>query len=115
MRLASGGGGVTVVGAGKARSAYNDLWLNFGDEARAYQFLQQRLSSGLAGAEATVIKAIQVPRSFLNRIRAYAVPEKARAAFPNNPVRSADPFPDQFGLPKSWIEELERVIINTPR
>lgn len=102
-RLFSGSEGVGVMGT-TARGQNNVLWLNFGNEQRAFEFLGKRLSKGL---DTTVIKQVDVPASFLHRIRAHSVKEPLSSAYPNNPIRSADPFPDQFGLRGAWIGEFE--------
>lgn len=80
-------GGVTrvfrVEGPGNARlgidgagnvSVHGDqtLFLNFGDEARAQAFLAKRLAQGHEG---TTIKSFDVPNSYVDSIRARAVPE----------------------------------------
>ena len=48
------------------------LFLNFGDEARAQQFLAQRLEQGFEG---TVIKRFDVPRSYYDDLVSRSVPE----------------------------------------
>lgn len=48
------------------------LFLNFGDEARAQQFLSKRLAQGYEG---TAIKSFDVPNSYVEGLRSRAVPE----------------------------------------
>jgi hypothetical protein len=103
-RLISGSKGIEVAGT-NAKGQGNVLWLNFGNEERSFEFLGKRLGQGL---DTTVIKQVDVPASLLYRIRAHAVKEPLSSAYPNNPLRSADPFPDQFGLRGSWISEFEK-------
>jgi hypothetical protein len=64
-------GNVTIRGT-------STLFLNFGDEVRAQQFLAQRLSQGFEG---TTIKSFDVPTAYLENLEARAVPESmARGA-----------------------------------
>lgn len=70
----------------KGRGPERNLYLNFGDEARAQQFLEQRLEQ----FPDSTIKSFEVPRSFLDELRATAVPEIDRSLYPNRPV-IADP------------------------
>lgn len=59
-------------------SGNNTLFLNFGDEARAQQFLAQRLSQGFEG---TTTKSFDVPTSYVNSLVSRAAPESmARSA-----------------------------------
>jgi hypothetical protein len=48
------------------------LFLNFGDEARAQAVLEKRLAQGYEG---TTIKSFEVPNSYVDSLRARAVPE----------------------------------------
>jgi hypothetical protein len=74
----------------------NTLFLNFGDEARAQAFLQQRLTQGYEG---TVIKSFEVPASYVDELRSAAVPERLAGRYPNSPiVVDATRAADQFGL-----------------
>jgi hypothetical protein len=84
-----------------------NLYLNFGDEARAQQFLRQRLSS----FPDSTVKTFAVPRSFVEHLRSIAVPESQRSRYPHSPV-IADPTKaaDQFGLSGRQINELRGVI-----
>ncbi|WP_165359304.1 hemagglutinin repeat-containing protein [Achromobacter agilis] len=89
------------------------LWLNFGSRARAEEYLGQKVVKGLP--EATV-KSFEVPKSLLDDIRASAVPESMAKQFPDRPIISRDPAPDQFGLRQDQIKELlEKVIQGTGR
>jgi hypothetical protein len=79
------------------------LWLNFNQEQRALVFLNKRLNKGIDSA---VIKQFEVPRSFLNRVRANAVPQRMSRAYPNNPLLSPDGT-DQFSIRGPLLKELE--------
>jgi filamentous hemagglutinin len=72
------------------------LFLNFGSKARAEQFLATRLQQGMPG---TRMKSFEVPKSFLDDLRASAVPESMAKQFPGRPL-VVDPTKavDQFGL-----------------
>jgi RHS repeat-associated protein len=69
------GGNVSIKGS-------NALFLNFGQEARAQQFLDLRLSQGFEGAQ---IKTFQVPASYVDELRAASVPESMARQFPDSP------------------------------
>ena len=96
-----------VEGFGGAKSAASTLYLNFGNEARALEFLGQKLSQGLAAD----IKVFPVPKSFLEELGQTAVAESEAAQFPQSPV-IADPTKaaNQFGLRASQIEKLEQLL-----
>jgi filamentous hemagglutinin len=93
------------------------LYLNFGDKARAEQYLAQKLNPNqklgpLPGAE---VKSFEVPKSFVDELRASAVTEAELAANPalkGRPLVS-DPTktPDSFGLRPEQIEKLKKAII----
>jgi hypothetical protein len=85
------------------------LFLNFGDKARAEQFLATRLQQGMPSAQ---MKSFEVPQSFLNDLRASAVPESMAKQFPGRPLL-VDPTKaaDQFGLRPDQIEALRQAII----
>jgi hypothetical protein len=85
------------------------LFLNFGDKVRAEQFFATRLQQGMLGVE---IKSFQVPQSFLEELRAAAVPESMAKQFPGRPLL-VDPTkaPNQFGLRPEQIEALQQAII----
>jgi hypothetical protein len=102
---------VPEVRTNKGRGPERNLYLNFGDEARAKAFHEQRLQQ----FPDNTIKSFEVPRSFVNELRANAVPESERAANPDKPV-IADPTKasDQFGLSGKQIEQLRDVTGNRP-
>ena len=103
-----GNGGVDIPEVLVRSGEERNLFLNFGDEARAQEFLQQRLAQFSDSA----IKAFDVPKSFLDDLRMTAVPQAIRGQFPNRPV-IADPTKanDQFGLSRLQIEQLRKVIV----
>lgn len=76
--------------------AERNLYLNFGDEERARTFHQQRL----AQFPDSETRRFEVHTSFVDELRAHAVPEIERSRYPQRPV-IADPTKaaDQFGLP----------------
>ena len=88
--------------------AERNLYLNFGKDQRAQEFLEQRLGQ-FPDSE---VRSFQVPQSFLDELRATAVPEAQRSLHPDRPV-IADPTraSDQFGLSGDQIERLRGVII----
>ncbi|MBI2685207.1 MAG: RHS repeat protein [Acidobacteria bacterium] len=87
----------------------NMLFLNFGQEGRAQQFLQHRVAQGTDAAQ---IKSFEVPTSFLQDLRKSAVPESLARQNPNAPIRvDATKAPDQFGLRPAQIEALRKVIV----
>jgi filamentous hemagglutinin len=101
------GGAVGIVEDGTT------LWLNFGSKARAEQYLSQKIAKGLPDA---TVKSFDVPKSLLDDIRASAVPESMAKQFPNRPIISRDPAPNQFGLRPDQIKELlDRIIQGTGR
>jgi len=72
------------------------LFLNFGDEGRALAFQQRRLAQGYAG---TVVKTFDVPTSYVDELRAAAVPESMARSSPSSPlVVDVNQAADQFGL-----------------
>lgn len=81
----------------------NVIWLNFGQESRAMSYLQRKIDAGLPGAQ---LKSFEVDAALVERLRVDAVPERLARMNPNKPIISADPYPDQFGLPKSYFEDL---------
>jgi len=100
-----------LLGEGGQVSVQGDqmLFVNFGDKARAEQFLATRLQQGMPGAQ---IKSFEVPRSLLDDLRASAVPESMATQFPGRPLL-VDPTKaaDQFGLRLQQIETLQEAII----
>jgi RHS repeat-associated protein len=117
-------GGVTdvfrVEGPGNARldispagdvgiKGENALFLNFGDEARAQEFLATRLEQGFEG---TTIKSFQVFSDYVDALRASAVPESLARQFPDSPVVvDVNQAADQFGLRAANFEDLLNNII----
>lgn len=84
------------------------LFLNFGDEARADEFLQIRLSQG----HPDVIKSFDVPTSYVDQLRATAVLEKEAAEFPHRPLHvDVNKGHDQYGLRRHHIDELRLNIV----
>jgi len=69
-------GNVTVLGD-------DMLFLNFGSRARAEAFFAKRLEQGMPSV---VVKEFDVPYSFLNDLRAAAVPERLARQFPDRPI-----------------------------
>ena len=85
------------------------LFLNFGDEKRALEFFEKRLSQGLDDA---AIKSFDVPADFLDQIRSSAVPEQLAREFPNAPIAvDITKAADQYGLRPEQIEQLIAAII----
>jgi len=121
--IAEDAGGLTnvfrVEGPGNARLAIspsgdvtikgdNMLFLNFGQEARANVFLERRLAQEYEG---TQIKAFQVPTSYVDQLRAAAVPESMKREFPGSPLVVDVKTVDQFGLRATHFGELLENII----
>jgi hypothetical protein len=95
-------GGVEIKGS-------NALFLNFGQEARAQQFLDLRMSQGFDG---TQIKTFRVPTSYVDELRASAVPESMARQFPDSPFAvDVNQAPDQFGLRAALFDNLLAHII----
>jgi hypothetical protein len=87
----------------------NTLFLNFGQEARAQSFLGRRLAQGFVG---TQIKTFQVPTSYVDGLRAAAVPESMARQFPGSPlVVDVNQAVDQFGLRAAQFGDLLANII----
>ncbi|HEY4176751.1 MAG TPA: SpvB/TcaC N-terminal domain-containing protein [Kofleriaceae bacterium] len=85
------------------------LFLNFGDAARAEQFLATRVAQGMEGV---TVKSFQVPTSFVDELAASAVPESMARQFPNSPLAvDVTRAANQFGLRPAQIEALERAIV----
>ncbi|HWM58886.1 MAG TPA: DUF6531 domain-containing protein [Pseudonocardia sp.] len=87
----------------------NMLFLNFGDQPRAQQFLDQRLAQGHSE---TVIKSFDVPRSYADSVASRAVPE-SMARQPDASIIHVDTTktPSSYGLRSSEFPELQRSII----
>ncbi len=87
------------------------LYLNFGDKARAQEFLQKRISQNMEGA---TIKTFEVPTSVLNDLRNSAVKENV-ARLPENKGKPviADPTKadDQYGIRPEKLKDLQDKII----
>lgn len=98
----SGSGDVSIKGDAM-------LFLDFGDEARAQEFLAQRL---VQEKEGTVIKSFDVPTSYVDVLRARAMPE-SMAKQPGASVISVDTTKtaSSFGLRSSELPGLQRAII----
>jgi hypothetical protein len=105
---ADGNVAIPEVLANKGRGAERNLYLNFGDGARAQEFLQQRLQQ----FPDNTIKTFQVPKSFADELRATAVKEVDRPFNPSSPV-IADPTKaaNQYGLSQQQIQQLRNAII----
>ncbi|WP_143135639.1 LysM peptidoglycan-binding domain-containing protein, partial [Burkholderia ubonensis] len=84
------------------------LWVNFGQTERATSYHQTKIEKGLPGAE---FKSFEVHSGFVDRVRKDAVPERFARQYPEKPIISRDPYPDQFGLPKAYFEELMKAVI----
>jgi uncharacterized protein YukE len=85
------------------------LFLNFGQKARAKEFLKKRFEQGILDAQ---IKEFKVKKEFLDELRKNAVKEIEVHEFPNSPI-VVDPTkaPDQFGLRPTQIDKLIQSII----
>jgi len=96
-------GQVAIVGNDKRM-----LFMNFGDKARAQEFLAKRLAQGHDDA----IKSFKVERDFYAELREEAVPMAQSRSFPGRPIivdetRAAD----QYGLRPEQIEALRDAIL----
>ena len=99
-----GEGGMVAIKEGN-----QTVFFNFGSKARAEQYLAQKIEKGLPGA---TVKSFEVPRSFLDDLRASAIDEDLAKILPNRPFRvDITKAPDQFGLRSEQIEALRRAII----
>lgn len=81
----------------------NTIWLNFGEADRAIDYFSRKVSQDLPGAQ---LKSFEVEPTFLQQIQNSAVPEQFARRFPNNPIISADPFPNQFGIRQTQFQQL---------
>jgi hypothetical protein len=104
---ASGDLEIPTVLTSKGKGPERLLYVGF-DEARAQQFLQQRLEQFPSNRVTT----FEVPREFVYELRAAAVAEVERSLYPSRPV-IADPTKasDQFGLTAQQIERLREVVV----
>ncbi len=101
-------GSVDIPAVHTRRGPERNLYLNFDNASRARTFMEQRQSQ----FGDNTIKSFEVPRSFLNELRATAVPESVRSAHADKPV-IADPTKarDQFGLAGEQIGKLREVTV----
>lgn len=103
-RISIGRNGEVVI-----QSEKNTLFVNFGDEKRAEEFLAKRLSQGINDAK---IKSFEVSESFLNKIKSEAVLESEASKFPNRPILvDITKAENQFGLRPEQIKGLKNEII----
>jgi hypothetical protein len=86
------------------------VFLNFGDEERAMEFYRQRLASpNTPGAE---LKSFGVPDSYVDQLKADAVPESMARQFPGHPIQvDVTKSASSFGLRPEQLEGLQCVII----
>jgi hypothetical protein len=106
----SGNARVLVDGSGNINiQGDQTLFLNFGQKARAEQFLQKRLDQGFSD---TNTKTFDVRNRFVNELRQQAVLESEVRQFPTMPIRvDVTKAPDQFGLRANQFESLNNAII----
>jgi len=85
------------------------LWLNFGDEARAYEYLFQKL----AQLSDFVLKTFEVPTSFATSVDAASISETQGGAITSDDPIQGDETRTQnsYGLPSSWITRIRAVIV----
>ena len=82
----------------------NMLFLNFGEEARAQEFLAQKIQGGLPGA---TIKSFDVDAGFLKRLQTEAVPQRLGKLYPDRPqLVDVTKAPNQFGIPSNYFDDL---------
>jgi hypothetical protein len=85
------------------------LFLNFGDKARALEFLAKRVQQNMPGA---AVKSFEVPQSFLTDLRNAAVTRAEVRDHPESPILvDVTKAKDQFGLRPDQIEALRKTII----
>jgi len=85
------------------------LFMNFGSQVRAQEFLARRVQQGMPGA---TIKSFEVPQSFLTEMQQLAVPESMAGFYPGRPIIvDVTKAPNQFGLRADQIEALQRAVI----
>ena len=105
LRVAIGSDGSVVVSGGK-----RTLFLNFGDEARAIEFCQQRLAN--PNTPMPELKSFEVPNSFVEAIKRQAVPERLARQFPHAPIQvDLSKTATSFGLRPEQVAGLKCVII----
>ena len=78
----------------------NMLFLNFGSQSRSDRFFATRLRQGMPGVG---VKSFEVPKSFVDELRASAVPEALAGQNPGKPIIVDVATPDQFGLRRGQI------------
>ena len=85
------------------------LFLNFGDKARALEFLAKRFQQNMPGA---ALKSFEVPQSFLTDLRNASVTINEVGEHPESPISvDVTKAKDQFGLRPDQIEALRKTII----
>jgi hypothetical protein len=99
---------IPEVRTNKGRGPERNLYVNFGDEARAKEFLTQRSQQ----FSDNTIKTFEVPRSYVESLNRTAVPESQRANNRDKPV-IADPTKgnNQYGLSGEQINGLRDAAI----
>jgi RHS repeat-associated protein len=76
------------------------LFVNFGQEARAMQFLAKR-------GDNAVLLEFKITKDFVDKIKNDAVPQSQGRLYPTKPqVVDATKAPDQFGIPQNYFQEL---------
>jgi hypothetical protein len=102
-------GQVDILVVTNAQGREPTLFLNFGYEEWAQQFLQVRRSQGHVD---DVIKSFEVSEAFLQKLRQEAILESEVAHFGRRRSLRVDiELPDQFGLRSQQIEALRNAII----
>lgn len=85
------------------------LFLNFGNRARAEEYLAQKIAGGLPGAQ---LKSFEVPKSFLEELQRIAVTQRRGRLFPDLPqVVDITTGANQFGLRLDQFQQLQQMII----
>ena len=79
------------------------IWLNFGETGRATDYLSTKVAQGLPDAQ---LKSFEIYPAFLEQVQSQAVPEQFAHTFPDRPIISADPFPNQFGIRQNQFQQL---------
>jgi filamentous hemagglutinin len=112
FRVEGPGNARVAIGADGSVSISGDktLFLNFGDEARANAFYQQRLvNPNTPGAQ---IKSFDVPNSYIDQLRAQAVPESMASQFPGRPIQvDITKTASSYGLRPDQVAGLTCVIV----
>jgi hypothetical protein len=52
------------------------------------------------------LKSFEVDGQYVLKLRQDAVPERLARQYPDRPIVSRDPFPDQFAVPKNYFDDL---------